>query len=62
MKFIRNLGKTGFFRIGYLSSDQLFEKQKGQTQSHENILADLYKKSQTSKPQEKLYLFKEWGI
>ena len=46
----------------YLSSDQLFEKRDGQTKPYESTLADLYKKSQTSKkPQEKLYLFKRIG-
>ena len=45
----------------YLYSDQFFEKQEGQTKSHESTLADLYKKSQISKPQEKLYLFKKIG-
>ena len=45
----------------YLSSDQLFEKKEGQTKSYESTLADLYKKSQTSKSQEKLYVFKRMG-
>lgn len=45
----------------YVSSDQLFEKKQGETKSHEKTLAEMYKKSQTSKPQEKLYLFKKMG-
>ena len=45
----------------YLSSDQLFEKKEGQMKSHECTLVDLYKKSQNSKPVEKLYIFKRMG-
>ena len=45
----------------YLSSDKFFEKREGQTKSYESALADLYKKSQISNPQEKLYLFKRMG-
>ena len=45
----------------YLSSDQFFIKKAGQTKSYESTLADLYKKSQTSKPQEKLFIFKRMG-
>lgn len=45
----------------YLSSDQLFIKKEGETRSHENTLTELYKKSQNSKPQEKLHLFKRIG-
>lgn len=45
----------------YLSSDRFFEKREGQIKSYEYILTDLYSKSQTSKFQEKLYLFKKMG-
>ncbi len=45
----------------YLPSDQLFERKEGQTKSHESALADLYKKTQSSGPQERLYAFKKMG-
>ena len=45
----------------YLSSDQLFEKKNGETKFHETTLLDWYKKSQHSKAQEKIYLFKRMG-
>ena len=45
----------------YVPSDQLFEKKEGESRSYEQSLADIYQKSQNSKPQEKLYLFKKMG-
>ena len=45
----------------YLSSDQFFERKEGQTKSYECTLVDLYKKSQNSNSQEKIYFFKKMG-
>ena len=45
----------------YLNSDQLFEKKEGESKCYESTLLDWYKKSQNSKTQEKIYLFKRMG-
>lgn len=45
----------------YLPSNQFFIKKEGDTKSYERTLTDLYKKSQTSKPQEQLFIFKRMG-
>ncbi len=45
----------------FMSSDRVFEKKEGQTKSYECSLTELYEKSQNSKLQEKLYIFKRMG-
>ena len=45
----------------YLNSDTFFEKTEGQNRAYEYCLVDLYKKSQISGFQEKLYIFKKIG-
>ena len=39
----------------------MFEKKEGETRLYENTLLEWYKKSQNSKAQEKIYLFKRMG-
>ena len=45
----------------YIHSEQLFEKKEGESKFHEQTLIEWYKKSQHSKTQEKLHLFKKMG-
>ena len=45
----------------YINSEQLFERKKGESKSHEKTLIEWYKRSQHSNQQEKLHLFKKMG-
>ena len=45
----------------YLPSDRFFERKKGQTKFYERALVDMYKKSQLSRPYERISLLKKIG-
>lgn len=45
----------------YLHSDQLFDKKEGEDKFYEKSLLDWYEKSQHSKSQERLFIFKKIG-